>query len=70
MFLLSFGSHSALYALVTSQAWALPDDLSARQSRRAGPDTPIHRARTDRSWAFIWIWLLMEGSGTRAAVNP
>lgn len=36
MFLLSFGSHSALYALVTSQAWALPDDLSARQSRRAG----------------------------------
>lgn len=31
---------------------ALPGDLSARQSHRAGLDTPIHRARTDRSWVL------------------
>ena len=41
-----------LPALVASQAWALPGDLSVRHSRRAGLDTSIHGAGTDRSWGL------------------
>lgn len=71
-FLLSFGSHPALHALVASQAWVQRCLVTYQQDRAIGQDwtSPYTGPGQTDPGFFIQMWLLMEDSGTRAAAKP